>query len=145
MKLRLLLLQAPTPIVADAVQVLLRLLFGWLLFQTGLGKLLHLDQTAEFFQSLGLPLPKATAALIGAVELGGGLLLAAGLATRPAALMLMGALVGALATAHRAELMEGLEALVTTAPFPYLVALVGLAVFGPGRLSLDYALGRKQT
>jgi len=130
----------PNQRIQDGFLLLVRLLFGWLLIQTGHGKLIHLERTAEFFATLHLPAPQATALLVGSIEFLGGLLLALGLVTRPAAFLLACTLVGALLSAHRPDLLEGLDSLVATAPFPYLLAVLGLFTFGAGRLSLDRCL-----
>lgn len=121
----------------DLLLLSLRLLFGWLLFQTGYGKLTHLERTGEFFASLHLAFPQTMAGVVGGIEAVGGLLLLFGLAARPAALFLLCTLVGALLSAHRADVLQGLDSLVSTPPFPYLLVSLMVLVFGPGRLSLD--------
>ncbi len=132
------LLNPPLPSwVASLGLALLRVLFGGLLWQTGLGKLQHLGPTSEFFTTLGLPFPGLTALGVGALECGGGVLFALGAATRPVAFLLAATLFGALVTAHRTEVSEGFAVLVTTAPFPYLLALLTVFVAGPGRFALD--------
>src|SRR5690348_2415855 len=60
----------------------IRLYWGWQFFQTGKGKLMNLDRTAEFFQSLHIPMPRLNACLAGGTECIGGLLLLLGLGSR---------------------------------------------------------------
>ncbi len=52
----------------------IRLYWGWQFVQDGWGKLTHLARVTEFFSSLNLPAPGATAALVASVELVGGIL-----------------------------------------------------------------------
>src|SRR5260370_37920006 len=59
-----------------------RLYWGWQLAQSGLGKLHHLSNVAEYFASLGLPMPAPMAAFIACVEVFGGIFLALGLVSR---------------------------------------------------------------
>ncbi len=131
------------PPAQDLVLLALRLAFGWQFFLTGRGKLAHLERTAEFFASLGIPAPGAHALGIGLLELVGGLLLVAGAGTRLFAAALAGTMIVALATAHRDEVAEGLDGLFGAEPFPYLVALLVLLACGPGRIALDTLLARR--
>jgi putative oxidoreductase len=122
----------------DVLALTLRLVFGWQFFLTGRGKLMHLDRTTEFFSSLHIPAPGAHAIGIGLLECVGGLLLILGAGARFVSALLASTMLVALATAHRAELVEnGLDGLFAAAPFPYLLATAILIVTGPGRLALD--------
>ena len=116
----------------------LRLVFGWQFFLTGRGKLAHLERTTEFFASLQIPAPGAHALGMGMLECVGGLLLVLGAGTRVLSALLASTMLVALATAHRAEIVEGgLDGLFAAAPFPYVLATAALIVAGPGRLALD--------
>lgn len=121
----------------------LRLVIGFSFFQTGLGKLRHLENTAEFFASLGIPAPAFHAVFVGGVELLGGILLMAGFLVPYAAVPLATSMLMALATAHREDLAEGISGLVGAAPFPYLAASLTLLVFGGGTLAVDSFLDRR--
>lgn len=121
----------------------LRLVFGWQFFLTGRGKLAHLDRTAEFFASLHLPVPAFQALLVGGLELAGGLFLLAGLGTRAAASALGAVMIVAYATAHRTEAWASLDGFLAAAPFPFLFAMLVLAVHGAGPLSLDARLVKR--
>ena len=55
---------------------------------SGKGKLLNHNNVSEFFTSLGIPFPELNAWVVGGVECIGGLLLLAGLASRPVGLIL---------------------------------------------------------
>ena len=122
----------------DILALSLRLVFGWQFFLTGRGKLAHLERTAEFFASLHIPAPGAHALGIGLLECVGGILLLLGAGTRVLSALLAGAMLVALATAHRGEITaDGLDGLFAAPPFPYLLATAFLLVAGPGRLALD--------
>jgi len=128
------------------VLLVIRLYWGWGFFQTGWGKLTNLGRTTEFFSGLGLPLPAVNAALAGAVEAGGGLLLAAGLGARIASVPLAGTMLVAYATAHREELGQFFSApdkVTEAAPFLFLLASLLVLAFGPGRWSVDGWLARR--
>lgn len=93
--------------------------------------------TAGFFASLGYRAPALLALLAGLAELGGGLLLASGLATPLAALALATVMLNAIVTVKwREGFLSGYELEAT-----YLIIVVSLAATGPGRLSLDRAIG----
>ncbi|MGW2643702.1 DoxX family membrane protein [Streptomyces sp. NPDC001393] len=107
-------------------------LFGWF---GGHG----LEGTGQFMESVGYAPGKASATAAGLAEAGGGTLLALGLATPAAGAAAAGAMAGA-ATVH---LPNGFFA--QEGGYEYAASLglaaAGLAVTGPGRLSLDHALG----
>ena len=126
--------------------LVVRLYWGLSFAQTGWGKLMNLDRTAGFFESINLPLPKLNAIAAGSTEFLGGLLLALGLFARPAAVPLIFTMIVAYATAHREELgvvFSDPDKFVTAAPFLFLLASLFVLVFGPGRLSLDAWFFRK--
>lgn len=126
--------------------VVIRLYWGISFAQTGWGKLMNLDRTAGFFESINIPLPKLNAVMAGATEFGGGVLLALGLFARPAAVPLIFTMVVAYATADKEALMaitSEPDKFVTAAPFLFLLASLTVLAFGPGKLSLDAVLFRK--
>ncbi len=126
--------------------LVLRLYWGWSFAQTGWGKLMHLDRTAEFFASLGLPAPKLNAIMAGSTECCGGVLLALGLFARPAALPLAFTMVVAYATADREAvqaIFSDTDKFTSAAPFLFLLVSVIVLAFGPGKLSLDHLLARR--
>jgi putative oxidoreductase len=120
----------------DPSLAFVRVTWGWLFFQTGLGKLGNLGGTTEFFASLGLPAPGVHAVAIGALECVGGLLLLVGLTSRLAALLLVGNMAVAYVMAHR-DAFGSLRDFTAAAPYPFLLASLLVLAFGPGRWSLD--------
>jgi putative oxidoreductase len=81
----------------SAVAVLVaRVVAGGVFVVFGIGKFVNHASEVRSFQDYGLPAPDAFVYVIGAIEIVGGLLLILGLATRPAALVLAGDMVGAI-------------------------------------------------
>lgn len=113
-----------------------RLVVGLGLAQAGLGKWLHFDRTAAFFGGLGLPLPALQVVLAASTELAGGLLLAAGVATRVTTLPLVFTMLVAYATAHL-DAWGSIEAFAGAPPFPYLAGALLVLFAGPGALALE--------
>ena len=109
-------------------------LFGW--FGGG-----GLDGTGGFFDSVGFTPGRTNAMIAGAAEAGGGALLALGLATPAAGSAVAGTMVVA-ASMHQDQ---GFFAIDGGWEYPGVLALTGaaLALGGPGRLSLDAALGHR--
>ncbi|WP_037855704.1 DoxX family membrane protein [Streptomyces sp. NRRL S-340] len=129
----------------DLGLLLLRLGTGGVLAAHGAQKLLGwfggagLEGTGRFMESVGYRPGKASAMAAGVAETGGGLLLALGLATPAAGSAAAGAMAGAAAVhAPSGFFAQG-------GGYEYAASLgltaTGLAITGPGRLSLDHALG----
>jgi putative oxidoreductase len=92
----------------------------------------HGDEVASF-QKYGLPSPDAFVYAIGVLELVGGLLLLAGLLTRPVALALAGDMVGAIVVSG---IGQNEVVSLTVAPAE-LVAMLVLLRAGPGAAAVD--------
>jgi putative oxidoreductase len=109
---------------------------GWLKFDGGV------DNYAGFLDSLNVPLPDVVAWLQIMAEGIGGVLLIAGLFTRFVTLPLIGILIGAILLV-KADL--GFIVADGSPGFSYetvlLAGLLGLLFIGPGRYSLDAAIG----
>jgi putative oxidoreductase len=122
-----------------------RLYWGWQLVESGWGKLHNLDKVTEFFTSLGLPMPGATAMFISSLEFFGGILLALGLFSRVISLMLTVNLITAYITADREALFSIFsdpDKFMAAAPFTFLFASLLVLIFGPGKIAVDTLLGR---
>lgn len=126
-------------------RLFVRVIVGGLFFGHGAQKLFGWfggggpEGTGEFFESLGLRPGKRHALAAGAAEAGGGLLLAAGLATPLAAASLSGVMITAIRKVHA---QNGPWA--GDGGFEYNLVLLGLlfalSEAGPGRWSVDEAL-----
>lgn len=128
----------------DPALLFVRVVWGWLFFKTGSGKLGNLAGTTEFFASLGLPAPGFHAVAIGLLECVGGLLLLGGFASRFIAMLLFGNMAVAYLTAHR-DAFGSLADFTAAAPYPFLLASLLVLAFGPGRFSIDGWLRRGST
>ena len=123
--------------------LLVRLYWGWQLIQSGWGKLHHLSNVADFFTSLGLPLPAQTALAISCLEFFGGIFLAIGLLSRLTALAMTINLIVAYITADREALFSIFsdpDKFYAAAPYTFLIASLIVLSFGPGRFSIDALL-----
>jgi putative oxidoreductase len=123
--------------------LLLRLVVGLLFVAHGSQKLFGWfggggpQGTAAFFASLGYRIPAVTAIVAGLSEFGGGLLLATGFLTPLASLLLATVMLNAIATVVWPKgLLGGYEFELTL-----LAVAIALAATGPGRISIDHALG----
>jgi putative oxidoreductase len=133
--------------LSPLAEPLVRVTAGLLLVPHGAQKLFGLfggggiAGTAQFLDSAGYAPGLLWALLIGLTELGGGLLLALGLLTRPAA----AAVAAFLAVAVVHHLPKGFFWPEGGFEYPLLWCVVALAfaVRGGGRYSLDAALGRE--
>lgn len=130
----------------DLGLLLLRVVLGVVLAAHGAQKLFGwfggygLAGTGGFLESMGFRPGKVQAFLAGSAELGGGVLLALGLATPLAAVLLVSVMLVATVSVHWAK---GL--FVTNNGYEYnlviAVAALAVAFTGPGAFSLDAVLG----
>jgi putative oxidoreductase len=116
----------------NRVLLVLRLLSGGVFVAFGAGKFINHSSELASFKTYGLPAPEVFVLAIGVIELVGGLLLIAGMLTRPAALVLAGDMIGAIVVSGiaRGELVS-----LVLAPAELLVMLV-LLWAGSGAHSL---------
>jgi putative oxidoreductase len=128
--------------IADAGLLVLRLFAGLALaFAHGLGKLPPSEGFVGTVAGMGFPAPELFAWLAGFAEFGGGLLLAAGLLTRPAAVVIAINMAVAAFIRHAGDPFAGKE----LALMFFFVAVL-FAFTGPGRFSADALLfGRHAT
>jgi putative oxidoreductase len=127
------------------VRLVIRVAVGLEFFGSGLGKLGKLGGFIQYFRSLGIPAPEIQAPFVASAELVCGALIAAGLATRPAALMLCGVMTVAIVTAavpekHISASWHGLLDFLYLPEVLLLLLLAWLVFAGPGRASLDARL-----
>jgi putative oxidoreductase len=94
-----------------------------------------------FFRDLGIPWPEFQAPLVAGVELGCGILIAVGLATRLACVPLIITMVVAILTALR-EQIGSIVDLLALSEATYIAVMVWLVAVGPGAASFDALLMR---
>jgi putative oxidoreductase len=115
-----------------------RLAAGWVFVAFGAGKFTSHASEVRSFRDYGLPAPDAFVYAIGVIEVAGGVLLIAGLATRLAALILAGDMVGAIVLDG---IIDGAALSLTLAPALLLVMLF-LLWTGPGSHAIDHRADR---
>jgi len=129
-------------------RLVVRIAVGLEFFGSGLGKLGNLSGLIHYFRSLGIPAAEIQAPFVASTELVCGALVAVGLVTRPAALMLCGVMTVAIVTAaapekHITASWHGLLEFFYL-PEVLLFLLLSWIVFaGPGHASLDARLGAR--
>jgi putative oxidoreductase len=112
---------------------------------SGLGKLGRVSGLVQYFRSLGIPAAEILAPFVASTELVCGVLIAVGLATRPAAVMLCGVMTVAIVTAaapekHITANWHGLLDFLYLPEVLFFLLLAWLVFTGPGRASLDARL-----
>lgn len=120
----------------SAIILISRIFLSILFILAGWGKLTGLEGTSQFFGSLGLPMPYATAILVGLVEFLGGLAILIGFQTRIAALIVALFTIGATLVAHM-DFSQGMNAMMAQKNLAIAGGLLLLAVIGAGAYSVD--------
>jgi putative oxidoreductase len=127
----------------DIVSLILRLVLGGIMLAHGIKHARGRTKTSNWFGSIGFKSPELQWFASTATEIGVGVLLIAGLITTAAAAGVIGVMTVAFVSVHRAAGFW-----VTARPeegWEYILALsavaAGLAIAGPGSISLDAALG----
>src|SRR5260370_15471809 len=120
-----------------------RLYWGWQLAQSGWGKFHHLSGVAEYFGTLGLPMPAQMVVFIACLEFFGGFSLALGLLSRITGLvltvnMIMGYVIGDYEALF--SFISDPDKFVAAAPFAFLVVSLIVLIFGAGMISVDAAI-----
>lgn len=133
------------------VLLVIRIAWGFELFLSGRSHLSNVPAMAERFQQWGVPFPHANVYISAGTEMIGGLLLLLGIGSRLIAIPLFFNFVVAYLTASRETVVH-----LFTKPFtvdtwdnffsdtawPFLVAVLVILAFGPGKISIDYLLQR---
>jgi putative oxidoreductase len=129
--------------------LLIRLCWGIQFFQTGLGKLMHIQKVIDFFTSIPIVFPAFNAYLVGCTEMIGGALLTIGLASRLISIPLAFTLVVAYLTTEQDALKKlftfsDINPFLNADPFLFLFACLIVIAFGPGLFSVDYLIERSR-
>ena len=127
----------------DVAMLVLRVWLGTVMLAHGVKHLRGRERTTNWLASIGYRQAPLQWLAMTASEIGAGALLVVGLLTSPASAAVVAIAVVAYATVHHkagfwvtARPDEGWEYVATLA-----AAAVALAAVGPGRLSLDHAIG----
>ena len=150
----------------DIPLLLLRIILAYTFYTPAMNKFSAIDQTAGFFEYLGIPLPMFNAYMVAGTELIGAVLLSLGLFTRVISIPLLIILFVAIATVHGAngfhvilpgsewsdpyingELVKGTVVILQNGyemVLYFITMLMVLGTQGAGRLSLDYLFFSKE-
>jgi putative oxidoreductase len=123
-----------------------RLYWGWQFAQTGWGKLHHLARITDFFRSPDIPFPAFKTHFVSELEFMGGLLLIAGLASRPTGFLLAANMLVAYWTADHEALLSVFSdpgKFYGADPYTFLFASLLVLIFGAGFFSLDAAIASR--
>jgi putative oxidoreductase len=127
------------------VLLLIRLAWGFQLYESGVGHLTHVPKTAQFFESLHIPFPVANVYICGTTELVGSVLLMLGLFSR----IISVPLIFNFCVAYLTASLDSVKALlhfknpddfINDAAFPFLVTSLLILAFGPGKISIDFLI-----
>jgi putative oxidoreductase len=126
----------------------IRLYWGFQFVQDGWGKLTHLAKVTEFFSSLGLPAPLLAAAMVGSVELFGGILFALGIASRLTSLVLFLNMTMAYLSVpddrvNFSHVLSKPDDFYGATPYTYWFAALLILILGPGVFAVDWLLQRR--
>ena len=146
------------PVTAPRAALLIRLMAGAVFLSEGILKFVYTNQGLGRFTKLGMPVPEFTATFVGALEIGGGLLLMFGLLTRALAIAFVIEMIVAILST-KISLYLGTSPLPAPASppkigfwavmhesrsdFAQLLNCAFLLVAGPGPWSLDALLQKK--
>ncbi len=126
----------------------IRLYWGWQFAQDGWGKLTHLSRVTEFFASLNLPAPGATAFFVASVEFIGGILFALGILSRLTSLVLFVNMTMAYLSVpddrtNFSHIFSKPEDFYGASPYTYWFAALLILILGPGAIAVDSLLRRR--
>jgi putative oxidoreductase len=125
-----------------------RLYIGYQAMVSGWAHLHHVDQTADFFKSLNIPMPRLNVYIAGLTELIGGGLLLIGLFSRLTAIPFTFNFVIAIVSVHLQDAHNSLgelagkiwnnqDIVLKDDAFPFMFAGLMVLIFGPGIISID--------
>ena len=149
----------------DVPLLFLRAILAYTFYSPAISKFSAIEQTAGFFEYLGIPWPLFNAYLVAGTELVGAIFLTLGLLTRIVSVPLLIIMLVAIATVHGAngfhvilpgsewsdpyingEAIKGTVVILQNGyemVMYYMAMLMVLATQGGGRLSLDYLFFKK--
>lgn len=125
----------------DVALLLLRIGVGLIFIVAGWGKLTGIENTAGFFDNIGIPMPVVMAWVVAIVEFAGGIMVLAGLYMRIPALLLAVIMVVAILTTKLDA-----DNIFRAMRLDLVLLLMSLSLFitGSGKISLNSMLGIKE-
>lgn len=128
--------------LSDLPPLFFRLILAYGFYGPAMMKWNNIGNVAEWFGSIGIPMPTLNAYLAASTEIAGVVLLALGLGTRLISIPLIFTMFVAIVTVHLGNGFEagnnGLEI-----PSYYILMLFALFISGAGRISLDNIISKK--
>ncbi|WP_288245136.1 DoxX family protein [uncultured Chryseobacterium sp.] len=128
--------------LSDLPLLLIRLVLAYGFYNPAMMKLKDINSIADWFSSINIPFPLINAYLAAGTEISGIILLTLGLFTRIISVPLIITMIVAIITVHWENGFEAGENGYEI-PLYYLIMLFTLIVYGPGRISLDHILFKK--
>jgi putative oxidoreductase len=142
---------AKIDLVQPVFMLLIRLYIGYQSAVSGWAHLTHVDQTADFFKSLNIPMPRLNVYIAGSTEVIGGILIGLGLASRLVAIPFVFNFLIAIVSVDLADptlrdklfhIWRDQDFVLKDDAFPFFFVGLMVLIFGPGKLSLDYVIQR---
>jgi putative oxidoreductase len=142
---------AKIDLVQPVFMLLIRLYIGYQSAVSGWAHLTHVDQTADFFKSLNIPMPRLNVYIAGSTEVIGGILIGLGLASRLVAIPFVFNFLIAMVSVDLADptlrdkffhIWRDQDFVLKDDAFPFFFVGLMVLIFGPGKLSLDYLVRR---
>jgi putative oxidoreductase len=138
-------------ILAPIVLLLIRLSWGWELYESGHGHLQNVDEMIAKFTGWGIPHPRVNLYISAYTEMIGGILIMAGLGARLISIPIFFNFCVAYLTASRVTVLSFFRQdpsnFIDDSAFPFLMMSLTILAFGPGILSIDgflkYTLWKK--
>ena len=128
----------------DLPPLIIRAILVYGFYSPAIYKITDFSGTARWFESMGMPFPTLNAYLAGTTEFAGVILLALGLGTRIISIPLIITMIVAIFTVH---IDNGFSAAKNgfEIPFYFIIFLLVLIINGPGRLSVDYLIAKRNS
>ena len=126
----------------DIPLLLIRLVLAYGFYVPAKMKWSDINSIIEWFKSLNVPAPALNAYLAASTEAAGVVLLVLGLGTRIISIPLMAVMLVAIKTVHWSNGFEAGENGFEI-PLYYLIMLLVLLVYGPGKISFDNFIEKK--
>ncbi|MBD3637379.1 MAG: DoxX family protein [Crocinitomicaceae bacterium] len=127
----------------DFPLLFIRLILAYGFYKPAMMKLTKTESVVKFFDSAGIPFPTLNVYLAGITEGLGVILLVLGLGTRIISIPLMITMIVAITVVHWDNGFKASENGIQI-PLYFLIMLFVLLVYGSGKFSVDYLIGKKQ-